>query len=290
MQPKTINKSVYKELLFIMEYNFVDIGNRITAERNALGWSQDKLIEELSNKGVKIGRNALSDIENGNKQYKNFSLKLLCALAELFNCEIGYLLCEKEYICKTRCDTDIYKETGLNEQSIDALRMIKLQDKNANSITLFPKKLWKKMTNNEEMTPEDQRQFEEIFFDTSEKYIHPFQDYKPKLMDLFNFILSHNYSMEQILMAFRNLINPFSVPVYFDEKEKKWIYPNNDYSKMKSSFGDLPYTINLARDEEHPGDNLPIYIDNNFLESVNIKSIDNIILKLCQDYRQTDRN
>ena len=63
-------------------------------------------------------------------------------------------------------------------------------------------------------------------------------------------------------MAFRNLINPFSVPVYFDEKEKKWIYPDNDYSKP---FRDSPYTINLARDEKHPSDNFPIYIDNNFL-------------------------
>lgn len=271
-----------------MEYNFIDIGNRITAERNALGWSQDKLIEELSNKGIKIGRNSISDIENGNKTYNNFSLKLICVLAELFDCEVGYLLCEKEYTCKTRCDSDIHKETGLNEESIDALRMIQKQDKNANSITLFPKNLWKKMMSNEEMIPEDQRQFEEIFFDTSEKYIRPFQDNQPKLMDLLNFILSHNYSMEQLLMAFRNLINPFSVPVYFDEKEKKWIYPDNDYSKMKSPFGNLPYMINLARDESHPSDNYPIYIDNNFLESVHIKSIENIYRKLCKDYRQSD--
>ena len=271
-----------------MKYNFIDIGNRITTERNALGWSQDKLIEELSYKGIKIGRNSLSDIENGNKQYKNFSLQLICALAELFDCEIGYLLCEKEYICKTRCDTDIYKETGLNEESIDTLRMIQKQNKNANSITLFPKELWEKMNNNKEMTPEERSQVEEIFFEPTEKYIKTFPNGQPKLMDLLNFILGHQHSMEQLLMAFRNLVNPFSVPVYFDETEKKWIYPDNDYSKMRSPFGDLPYMINLARDESHPSDNLPIYIDNNFLESIHIKSIESIYRKLCKDYRQSD--
>ena len=135
------------------------------------------------------------------------------------------------------------------------------------------------------MTPEEKKQTEEILFDTTEKYIKPCPNNQPKLMDLLNFILSHNFSMEQLLMAFRNLINPFSVPVYFDEKEKKWIYPDNDYSKP---FRDSPYTINLARDEKHPSDNFPIYIDNNFLESVNIKSIENIFWELCKDYRQAD--
>ena len=41
-------------------------------------------------------------------------------LCNIFNCEIGYLLCE--YDCKTRAATDIVKETGLSEKSIDILK------------------------------------------------------------------------------------------------------------------------------------------------------------------------
>lgn len=264
-----------------MKYNFIEIGNRITEERMALGWSQDKLIEELSYKGVKIGRNSLSDIENGNKKYNNFSLKLLAGLAELFDCEIGYLLCEREYQCKTRCDTDIYIETGLNERSINTLRSIQKQDENENAITLFPSKLFSKIKDGEKLTSEERKQMEEMFLDDSGKYTRPLDSNRPRLMDLFNYILNHYNSMEELLMTFRNLLNPFTVPVFFDKKAKKWFYPDNDYSKIN-----LTYTINLAKDEQHPSDNLPLWIDNNFLNSVNLKSIENIFRQLCRDYSE----
>ena len=108
-----------------MKYNYVEIGERIRNERKQKKWSQDDLLTELSVRGIKIHRNTLSDIENGCKRGV-FSLPLLTALSELFNCEVGYLLCE--YGCKTGRNTDISNETGLSDNAINALTEMSQQD------------------------------------------------------------------------------------------------------------------------------------------------------------------
>lgn len=100
-----------------MEYNFSAIGQRIKELRKEKKWSQDQLIEMLQDR-VPIGRNTLSAIENGNA--KHFELSLLTSLCEIFDCEMGYLLCE--YSCKTRAATDIQASTGLSEPAIGTLR------------------------------------------------------------------------------------------------------------------------------------------------------------------------
>lgn len=272
-----------------MKYNFIEIGNRIANERIAHGWSQDKLIEKLSYKDIRIGRNTLSNIENGSQKPCNFSLGLLAALAELFECEIGYLLCEKEYNCRTRCDTDIYKETGLNEKSIQTLRTIQKSDENENMITVFPKNLYNKMINKEEMTQDEMKEFERIFFNPSKENLKSHPSNRPKLMDLLNFMFSCSFDMENLLMAFRNLINPFTVPVFYDD-EKGWTFPNNQWSKDVSFNGHITYTINLASDEKKPGDNFPIWIDKNFLDSIYIKSIENIFHNFRDGYYNQNKS
>lgn len=104
-----------------MTYNYEEIGNRLKELRKEKGLSQERLLEELENKGVHISRGSLSDIENGNE--KGFlHLDLLSALADLYDCEIGYLLCE--YDCKTGRNTDIKAVTGLSEKSIEALQRL----------------------------------------------------------------------------------------------------------------------------------------------------------------------
>lgn len=108
-----------------MKYNYIEIGERIRSERKQKKWSQDNLLTELSVKGIKIHRNTLSDIENGCKRGV-FPLPLLTALSELFNCEVGYLLCE--FDCKTGRNTDISNETGLSDNAINALVEMSQQD------------------------------------------------------------------------------------------------------------------------------------------------------------------
>lgn len=100
-----------------MEYNLSAIGQRIKGLRKERGWSQDQLIDVLQDK-VPIGRNTLSSIENGNA--KHFELSLLTALCEVFDCEMGYILCEYNN-CKTRDFQFIHDTTGLSEPAIKRL-------------------------------------------------------------------------------------------------------------------------------------------------------------------------
>lgn len=102
-----------------MKYNFKEIGLRIRTERKAAGFkSQDDLIDCLRNKyGYSISRNTLSAIEKGKTNH--YDVELLADLCELFNCEMGYLLCE--YECKTGRNTDISAATGLSEEAIEKL-------------------------------------------------------------------------------------------------------------------------------------------------------------------------
>lgn len=106
-------------------YDYKKIGKRISFERkakkdeNGKSWSQERLIQELSEKGINISRNTLSAIEQGKNFTNDFDLVL--KLCEIFDCELGYLLCEKGYTTRTREKTDIVNSTGLNSMAVDAL-------------------------------------------------------------------------------------------------------------------------------------------------------------------------
>lgn len=103
-----------------MKYNYVDIGNRIRNERKSIGYSQDDLINELKERGISVSRNTISAIESGKTNH--YDSDLLFALCDLFNCELGYLLCE--YDCKTGRNTDICSDIGLTENAVNVLRNI----------------------------------------------------------------------------------------------------------------------------------------------------------------------
>ncbi|MBO7283821.1 MAG: hypothetical protein J6U71_02015 [Bacteroidales bacterium] len=116
-----------------MEYNYKEIGKRISAERKAAGYtSQDDFIvainrayyknddwETSNSKPGIIARNTLSAIENG--KIVTFDLRVLTAMATVLDCEVGYILCEKGYENKTRRTTDIANATGLSEEAIQIL-------------------------------------------------------------------------------------------------------------------------------------------------------------------------
>lgn len=111
----------------MIEYNnrqFVAIGKRISDERKRREMNQEKLLEELSYRGVSIGRNRLSDMENGVRD--SFSgkhgLDILIALCSIFECDLGYLV--GEYDEHTKSISDICKVTGLSEESVNALRLL----------------------------------------------------------------------------------------------------------------------------------------------------------------------
>lgn len=108
-----------------MKYNFGEIGNRIRILRKTSGKNQDDFIETLNNYGINIGRNRLSLIENGDRNH--FSLDILLAVCEIFNCDMGYLL--GEYNEKTRELHEISAITGLSETAIKKLQVFKSENR-----------------------------------------------------------------------------------------------------------------------------------------------------------------
>lgn len=129
---KQTNLSIIERMCIYMKYNYVKIGERIREERKAAGHkSQKAFIEYLYDKyHYSMGRNTLSDIETGKTNH--YDCDLLYYLCDTFHCEMGYLLCE--YDCKTGRNTDIEKETGLNEKSIAILSEM-LFENNASGLT-----------------------------------------------------------------------------------------------------------------------------------------------------------
>ena len=98
-----------------MKYNAEQIGKRIRAEREKREWSQKKLgtMLHISSKQISIYESGtLPPMEN------------LLSLCEFFDCELGYLLGEKDYSNKTKFETKIYENIGLNSESIDILEYI----------------------------------------------------------------------------------------------------------------------------------------------------------------------
>ena len=107
-----------------MNYNWKEVGKRIRSERKRLSYTQSDLIE-LINRSDST-RQLIGKWENGKAIP---TLNDLINLCKLFDCELGYLLCEKEYSCKTREITDIQKATGLSEKAIKTLLKLKIENK-----------------------------------------------------------------------------------------------------------------------------------------------------------------
>lgn len=98
-------------------------GEAIKKRRAALNLTQSKLAA-LLNGGRIIGENGKSTIskyEHGT----NFSIDVLCKLANALECEPNYLVGWDEH--PTRVETDIAKELPLDLESIQALRTLKAE-------------------------------------------------------------------------------------------------------------------------------------------------------------------
>jgi len=130
------------------DYNFNSIATRILNERNNLYVSRGKsnqynrdaegriiyahkpmegykqatqkdVINIAKDLGFHIGRNSLSDIENGVKDASTITLGELSALSTIYGCEVGYLLCEQSE--KHRSTIDIMDAVGLSSDAVQVL-------------------------------------------------------------------------------------------------------------------------------------------------------------------------
>lgn len=88
------------------------IGERIKQERNKMNLTQDEFKEKIHISA----RQTIARWENGKVLP---SLEDMLVMCDLFECELAYLLCEQD--CKTKTATDISKETGLSETSINRI-------------------------------------------------------------------------------------------------------------------------------------------------------------------------
>lgn len=248
-----------------MEYNYIDIGDRLIQLRKARGYSQDKLIDILDDEyGVKIGRNTYSNIENGCQSASNFKLDLLIALSSLYGCDIGYLLCEYDNI--TGRNTDIQKITGLNDESIKALEGAVRESE-------IEKELYN-LRNNKSLT----------------------------VSETLNIMFKHGILVD-IAKSFRNyLLTEYAVPIQYEPEQGKFTYSDSDFSRLNhkeindmcdafgvASFPDH-YVMHLARTPEHPEDNISYALSEDFLESVALRQIQKYLATIKQLYKEENDN
>lgn len=107
-----------------LEQKAVEIGSRIKAERIAAGYkSQADFMKAMDY--APESRQTAANWESGRKLPDLDNLLRMCAL---FNCEMGYLLCEEGYEGKTRAVTDVQKLTGLSTKAIENICTLKAVD------------------------------------------------------------------------------------------------------------------------------------------------------------------
>ena len=106
-----------------MKYSKHDIARRLRSSREALGLSQSDVADRLDSvqqkeDGKATNYNTIGRWENELNKVMP-SLKDMLALCEVFDCELGYLLCEHD--TKRREAADIRDATGLSEKSVNQL-------------------------------------------------------------------------------------------------------------------------------------------------------------------------
>lgn len=99
-----------------MRYNTEKIGKTIESERKKSGYSQEGLGKELGVVGKQI-----SNYERGKTLPPTDVLFKMC---DIFNCELGYLLGERDYIKGTKIKTLVSQETGLNIEALNVIKTI----------------------------------------------------------------------------------------------------------------------------------------------------------------------
>lgn len=115
-----------------------EIGKRIKSERESYKdesgrkMSQEKLADEISRllpEEKSVGQNSVSNWEKGNTFPP---LEKLVCMAQIFHCDVGYLLCD--YDVKSKDTATISDETGLSIQAVERLKSMQAKIKREKSI------------------------------------------------------------------------------------------------------------------------------------------------------------
>ena len=104
------------------QYNRDKKGHIIYAHQHIAGYhraTQKDILNIASDLGLHIGRNSLSDMENGVKSASSLSLEEITALSTIFDCEAAYLLCEQPQPYRT-----IFDGMQATHLSADAVKVL----------------------------------------------------------------------------------------------------------------------------------------------------------------------
>ncbi len=188
--------------------------NRLKMLRNEKNMRQEDIADTIG-VTIKTYRTWEKDIDKMKSGIKSHNL---IALAELYKVSTDYLLGLSD--CRSVDNHYISEKTGLDDEGIKALEMIKLQD-------------------------------------IKEKRNHRLMkvDNGLSLVNIMDF--TFKYEMENILMAIRNFFKvKYKIPVFFDTAKRKWICPKCDdgFSKRCFGFSDL-WWLYLASSEDTSHDN-----------------------------------
>ena len=91
------------------------IGDRIKQERKRNGWTQQELLERIY-----MSPTSTASVRRWERGEIIPELGTFVRMAEAFNCDVGYLLCD--YDQRKRDSVDICETTGLTEAAADTLR------------------------------------------------------------------------------------------------------------------------------------------------------------------------
>lgn len=222
--------------------------NRLKVLRNEMGMRQEDVADAIG-VTIKTYRTWEKDID---KMKSGIKSNNLIALAELYKVSTDYLLGLSD--CRSVDNHYIAEKTGLDDEGIKALEMIKLQDIN-------------------------------------EKRNHRLMKVENglSLVDIMNF--TFKYEIENILMSIRNFFKAkYKIPVFFDKENRKWVCPKSGYEFSRGCHGSTDlWWLNLASNENTPYDNSSIALTNTFFESVALKDIEKGLYDLRNLYNEINQ-
>ena len=107
-----------------MSYDLGVVGKNIRCRRNEMGLTQNELGKAINHTGKQISKYEKSD---GSADFP--PLDNLLKLCNRLDCELGYLLGEKEYAAGTKTETIVQEYTGLSHESLKTIRELCCKEK-----------------------------------------------------------------------------------------------------------------------------------------------------------------
>lgn len=229
--------------------------NRIVKLRKEFGFNQQDVADKIDC--------VLKTYQNYEQGHNYPTLEYAAKLAELYGVSIDYLLGRSE--CTSVENEKIREITGLNDVAIDTLAS------------------W--YTYQENMKKEYQQ-----------------QTYFP--IEVLNILLANRFETEFLLNSIQDLLkSDYKIPAYhngqfveanINEKYNKcltpqYVVPNSEYDVIKgrNGFSDM-YLLTLVKDKSKTWDNIQIALNDDFFESIALKTIEKHLLEIKKDFQDKE--